>query len=167
VTALCSETLEAHDCDGRGASHLLSESPSRALACVAPVAVLVGVQPEPVRGREPHRTEAWSVFLGGEARLRDAYVNHNRRGQGPQDPDGSILQLDLLHADVHLGPRANMATTSFLPMGNSADSPAPFLRRSPATGHDVAILDVEDPYVRYDAETCLYHQPSRNRGPRV
>src|SRR6266446_1316994 len=56
VTALCSETLEVYDGDGCGASPLLSDSPSRALACVVPVAVLVGVQPEPVRAPEPHRT---------------------------------------------------------------------------------------------------------------
>src|SRR5437870_5689767 len=56
VTALCSETLEVHDGDGSGAAPLLADSPSRARAGMVPVAVLVGVQPQPVRGPEPHRT---------------------------------------------------------------------------------------------------------------
>ena len=56
VTALCSETLEVHDDDGSGAAPLLANSPSRARVGVVAVAVLVGVQPEPVRDPEPHRT---------------------------------------------------------------------------------------------------------------
>src|SRR5712692_5052081 len=53
VTALCSETLGVHDGDGSKTCPLLSDSPSRALACVGPVAVLVGIQPQPVRAPEP------------------------------------------------------------------------------------------------------------------
>jgi hypothetical protein len=45
-----------------------------------------------------------------------------------------------------------MATTSFTPVGNSAELPEPILRPSPATGHDAEILSVEDAYVGYDAE---------------
>jgi hypothetical protein len=47
----------------------------------------------------------------------------------------------------------NMATTSFSLVGNSADSPEPLLRPSPATGHDAEMLEVEDPNLGYDAET--------------
>jgi hypothetical protein len=36
----------------------------------------------------------------------------------------------------------NRVTTSFIPVGNSADSPEPLLRPSPATDHDAEILDV-------------------------
>jgi hypothetical protein len=36
---------------------------------------------------------------------------------------------------------ANMATTSFTPVGNSADSPEPILSPSSATGHDAEILE--------------------------
>ena len=49
-----------------------------------------------------------------------------------------------------------MATTSLTPVGHSADSPELILRPSPATGHDAAILDLEDPDLRYDAGTCPY-----------
>jgi hypothetical protein len=35
-----------------------------------------------------------------------------------------------------------MAKASFTPVGNSADSPEPLLRPSPATGHAAEILDV-------------------------
>ncbi len=54
-----------------------------------------------------------------------------------------------------------MAKTSLTPVGNCADSPELILRPSPATGHAAAILDLEDPDLRYDAETCPYQQPSR------
>jgi hypothetical protein len=54
---------------------------------------------------------------------------------------------------------ANMAKTSFTYLGNSADSPAPPLRPSPATGHAAEILDVEDPYLGYDAEKFPYKPP--------
>jgi hypothetical protein len=37
---------------------------------------------------------------------------------------------------------ANMARTSFTPVGNSADSPEPLLRPLPAMGHDAEILEV-------------------------
>jgi hypothetical protein len=46
-----------------------------------------------------------------------------------------------------------MATTSFTPAGNCADSPEPIRRPSPATGHAADILDVNDPDLGYDAET--------------
>jgi hypothetical protein len=36
----------------------------------------------------------------------------------------------------------NMATTALAPVGNSADSPEPLLRPSPAMGHDAEMLDV-------------------------
>jgi hypothetical protein len=50
-------------------------------------------------------------------------------------------------------PSANMAITSFTLVGHSADSPEPLLRPSLATGHEAEILDVEDQYLGYDAET--------------
>jgi hypothetical protein len=37
-------------------------------------------------------------------------------------------------------------------VGSEADSLAPLLRPSPATGHAAEILDVENPYLGYDAE---------------
>jgi predicted dehydrogenase len=58
-------------------------------------------------------------------------------------------------------PWANMATASFTSVGNCPDSPQPILRPSPATGHDADMLDVEDPYLGYDAETWPYQQPQR------
>src|SRR6266850_6213216 len=58
---------------------------------------------------------------------------------------------------------SNMATTSLTLVGHFAGSPEPILRPSPATGHDAEILGVEDPYVGYDAETCPYQQPQRQR----
>jgi hypothetical protein len=45
--------------------------------------------------------------------------------------------------------------------GDSAGSPELLLRPSPATDRDAAILDVEDPYFGYDAETCPSQQPQR------
>jgi hypothetical protein len=53
----------------------------------------------------------------------------------------------------------NRVTTPFTLVGNSADSPAPPLRPSPATGHAAEILDVEDPYLGYDAEKFPYKPP--------
>jgi hypothetical protein len=55
--------------------------------------------------------------------------------------------------------RANMPTTPLTLVGNSADSPALFLRLSPVTGHAAEILDVEDPSLGYDAETFPYQPP--------
>src|SRR5262249_21554013 len=52
---------------------------------------------------------------------------------------------------------AHMAKASFTSVGNSADSPAPPLRPSPATGHAAEILDASDPYLGYDADTFPYH----------
>jgi hypothetical protein len=57
--------------------------------------------------------------------------------------------------------RSNVATASLMLVRNSADSPAPLLRPSPANGHDAEILDVSDPDLGYDAETCPYQQPQR------
>jgi hypothetical protein len=54
--------------------------------------------------------------------------------------------------------RTHMATTSCTPVGNCPDSPEPILRRSPATGHDAEILDVDDPDLGYDAEPYPYQQ---------
>ncbi len=53
-----------------------------------------------------------------------------------------------------------MATTPFTLVGNSADSPEPILRPSPASGHDAEILDVEDPYLGYDAEKFRISSPN-------
>jgi hypothetical protein len=53
----------------------------------------------------------------------------------------------------------NRVTTPFTLVGNSADSPALFLRLSPATGHAAEILDVEDPCLGYDAEKFPYKPP--------
>jgi hypothetical protein len=50
--------------------------------------------------------------------------------------------------------KANMATTSFTLVGNSADSPAPLLRSSPATSHDAEMGEVEGLDLGYDADTC-------------
>jgi hypothetical protein len=52
-----------------------------------------------------------------------------------------------------------MATTPLTLGGNSADSPALFLRLSPATGHAAEILDVSDLDLGYDAETFPYQPP--------
>jgi hypothetical protein len=49
--------------------------------------------------------------------------------------------------------RTKRANTSLTLVGNSADSPAPPLRPSPATGHAAEILDVSDPSLGYYAET--------------
>jgi hypothetical protein len=46
-----------------------------------------------------------------------------------------------------------MATTPLTPVGHAADSPALFLRLSPATGHAADMLDVSEPCVGSDAET--------------
>jgi hypothetical protein len=50
--------------------------------------------------------------------------------------------------------KANMATTFFTLVGNSADSPAPLLRPSPATSHDAEMGEVEGLDLGYDADTC-------------
>jgi hypothetical protein len=55
----------------------------------------------------------------------------------------------------------NRVTTSFMSVGNSADSPAPLLRPSPATGHEADMRDVSDPDVGDDAETFPSQQPQR------
>jgi hypothetical protein len=49
---------------------------------------------------------------------------------------------------------AHMAKTSFTSVGSLADSPAPLLRPSPATGYAAEILDVDDPDLGYDADPC-------------
>jgi hypothetical protein len=54
-----------------------------------------------------------------------------------------------------------MANTSFTSVGNSADSPQPLLKPSPATGHHAEMLDVYDPDVGYDAETYPSQQSQR------
>jgi hypothetical protein len=48
---------------------------------------------------------------------------------------------------------------SFTPVGNSADSRAPLLRWSFATGHAAEILDEYDPYLGYYPETFPYQLP--------
>ena len=52
-----------------------------------------------------------------------------------------------------------MARASFTSVGNSADSPGPPLRPSPAPGHAAEILDVYDPYLGYYAEKFPYKPP--------
>jgi len=52
-----------------------------------------------------------------------------------------------------------MATTS-LSAGSDAGSPELIRRPSPATGREAEILDVEDPYLGYDAENFPYKQTS-------
>jgi len=49
-----------------------------------------------------------------------------------------------------------MANTALTLVGNSADSVEPLFRPSPGTGHKAEILDVEDPYLDYDAEKFPY-----------
>jgi hypothetical protein len=51
------------------------------------------------------------------------------------------------------------------PVGHSADSPAPLLTPSPATGHDADMSDVSDPEVGDDAETCPWQQPQQKMRP--
>jgi hypothetical protein len=62
---------------------------------------------------------------------------------------------------LEIAPRdlTNRVTTWCTSVGNSADSPEPILRPSPATGHDAEILDAYDAYVGYDAEICPYQPP--------
>jgi hypothetical protein len=59
----------------------------------------------------------------------------------------------------------NRVTTSFTLVGNSADSPEPLLRPSPATGHDVDMLEISDPDLGYDAETCPSQPPQQKMRP--
>jgi hypothetical protein len=54
-----------------------------------------------------------------------------------------------------------MAKTSFTSVGSEADSPEPFLRPSPATGHDAEMLEVSDPDLGYDAGKFPYQPPQR------
>jgi hypothetical protein len=82
--------------------------------------------------------------------------------KGFHHPNGS--QQAFLRGLAHLYnlvpyQRPNMARTSCTSVGSSADSPAPPLRPSPATGHAAEILDGEDPYLRYDAEKFPYKPP--------
>ena len=58
-----------------------------------------------------------------------------------------------------------MAMTSLTPVGHGPGSPDPILRPSPATGHEADILDVEDPDVGYDAETCPSQPPQWGMRP--
>jgi hypothetical protein len=58
-----------------------------------------------------------------------------------------------------------MATASYTPVGNSADSPGPILRPSPATSHDAEIFDVYEPDLGYDAEKFPYKQPQQKMRP--
>jgi hypothetical protein len=46
-------------------------------------------------------------------------------------------------------------------VGDSADSPEPIPRPSPATGHEADIVEVEDPSLGYDADILPSQQPSR------
>jgi hypothetical protein len=50
----------------------------------------------------------------------------------------------------------NMAMTSLMSVGNTADSPEPILRPSPASGYHAEILDAYDPDLAYDTENFLY-----------
>jgi len=58
-----------------------------------------------------------------------------------------------------------MAMASLTLMGNSADSPAPLLRPSPARDHDADMRDIEDPDSGDDTETRPYPQPQRGMKP--
>ena len=57
-------------------------------------------------------------------------------------------------------PIFHSARTSWTLVGNSADSPEPLLRPSPATGHEAEILDVSDPCRPYSTEAAIRrHKP--------
>jgi probable HAF family extracellular repeat protein len=58
------------------------------------------------------------------------------------DTDGVVHNFVTTPVVVDKTPPTNMATTPFTLVGNSADSPAPPLRPSPATGHAAEMLDV-------------------------
>jgi hypothetical protein len=60
-----------------------------------------------------------------------------------------------------------MATISYTLVGNSADSPEPLLRLSPATGHAADILDVSDPDVGDDAAKFPYQSPQQQMRSRI
>jgi hypothetical protein len=64
----------------------------------------------------------------------------------------TLLALEIIPRDL-----PNRVKASFTSVGNSADLPTPLLRLSPATGHVTDILDLSDPGLGYDANTC----PSR------
>src|SRR5919106_2431568 len=53
------------------------------------------------------------------------------------------------------------ATTSLTSVGSHAGSPEPIRGPSPTMGHEAEILDVYDPFLGYDAETCPYQSPRR------
>jgi hypothetical protein len=68
----------------------------------------------------------------------------------------TFLALEMVLHDF-----TSRVTTSLTSVGNSAGSPEPIVRPSLATGHDAEILDLYDPHVGYDADTCPY-QPLTN-----
>jgi hypothetical protein len=71
------------------------------------------------------------------------------------DPRASVSRL-------HSPPRLRR---SWPCVGSAAGSPEPLLGPSPATGHDADMLDVYDPDVGDDADTCLYQPPQRGIQP--
>jgi hypothetical protein len=48
------------------------------------------------------------LSLGGQARERYEYFNHNLFGVGEQDKDGYFLHRLLVHADLHVGPNVRI-----------------------------------------------------------
>lgn len=77
---------------------------------------------QPLLIRIDSRSNVFFGWLLERGRGRSAPITSGSRGEGC--------------------PYANMATTSFTLVGNSADSPEPVLRPSPATGHDTEMLEV-------------------------
>jgi hypothetical protein len=62
--------------------------------------------------------------------------------------------------EIDRGDLPNRVKTSFMSVGNSADSPEPIHRPLPATGHDAEMLDVYDPDLGYyksgEKRRCAY-----------
>jgi len=70
-----------------------------------------------------------------EAAAAEGIDDHGQMGKVMHEANvGNIGERQLIDACQHR-----------TPVGNSADSPEPLLRPSPAIGHDAEILDVYDP----------------------
>jgi hypothetical protein len=75
--------------------------------------------------------------------------------------DGRWMKLSLPAGRIGwVSPRYVGSWALLTLVGNSADSPEPLLRPSPATGHDADMLDVEDPNLGDDAETVRRSSPN-------
>jgi len=68
-----------------------------------------------------------------------------------------VIPPRLFHNRLH---REWRGPTSLTLVGNSAGSPEPILRPSPAIGHDTEILEIKDPYVGYNAEAFPSKRPN-------